>query len=153
MKRIAAVTCVFAAVGFVLAGVFAFVPIWPCSLIEHFRVQYLFVGIAVVAAASWLAPRWFDAALVALLVDLAIIAPDLGATAHDKQGTHVRVLFSNVHASNTSYDKVAALIADTKPDIVALVETRAPWFEKLAPALAGFQRIEHEREDNFGLGL
>jgi len=146
-------TCVFAAAGFVLVGVLAFVPIWPCSLIEHFRVQYLFGGIAIVAATCRLAPRWFDAALIALLVDLAIVAPDLGATARDKQGTHVRLLFSNVLATNTSYDKVAALIAETKPDLVALVETRAPWFEKLAPVLAGFQRIEHVRADNFGLGL
>ncbi len=153
MRRLAGAASALAVAGFLLVGLLMFVPVWPCTMLEHFRVQYLLGGVAIAAAAFWLSPRWFDAALIALLLDLVIVAPDLGSTTRDRGGTRVRVLFSNVLASNTSYDKVAALIAETKPDIVALVETRAPWFEKLAPVLAGYQRIEHDRPDNFGLGL
>lgn len=146
MKAIAAVVVA----GYVLAGVLAFVPAWPLTLIEHFRVQYLVVGIGVVGLA-WL--RWFDAALIAWLVNLAIVAPDLGAAAHARSGTHVRVVFANVLASNTNYDAVRRLVRETQPDVVALVETRAPWFSELAPVLAGYQKLEHDRRDNFGLGL
>lgn len=148
MKHIAHIVVV----GYVLAGILAFVSKWPLSLIEHFRVQYLLAGILVVACAV-LGRRFFDGALIAWLVNLAIVAPDLGASAHEKAGTHVRLVFSNVLASNEQYARVAALIHDTQPDIVALVETRDPWFAKLAPALADYQKLEHDRDDNFGLGL
>lgn len=146
MKRVAMIL----AAGYVLVGVLAFVPVWPLSLIEHFRVQYLLGGIPVVVAAWW--SQAFDAALIAWLVDLAIVAPHMHGRA-SVDGTHVRVLFANVLASNTEYERVRALIAETKPDVVALVETKHPWFAEVAPALAGYSRIEHERDDNFGLGL
>jgi endonuclease/exonuclease/phosphatase (EEP) superfamily protein YafD len=139
-------------VGYVLCGLLAFVPVWPLTLIEHFRVQYLLVGIGVVGCAV-VGKRFLDAALIAWIVNLAIVAPDLGASAHDKTGTHVRMVFSNVLSANRSYDKVAAVIRETQPDIVALVEMRAPWFAELAPALADYQKLEHGRDDNFGLAL
>jgi endonuclease/exonuclease/phosphatase (EEP) superfamily protein YafD len=146
VKRVASI----AAVGYVLVGVLAFVPIWPLSLIEHFRMQYLLGGIPVVVVAWW--SRAFDAALVAWLVDLAIVAPHMhGRTSVD--GTHVRVLFANVLASNTEYERVRALIAETKPDVIALVETRAPWLAEVGPAVEGYARIVDERTDNFALGL
>lgn len=151
MKRVLVATLAACVAGYALVTLLAFVPVFPCSMLEHFRVQYMFAGIAVVAAAH--RSRWFDAALIAWLVNLALVAPDLGGRARERQGTAVRVLFVNVLASNTEYTRVASLIAETQPDIVALVETRAPWFEKLAPALADYARIEHDRADNFGLGL
>lgn len=151
MKRAAIIACALAAAGYALVSLLAFVPVFPLSMLEHFRVQYLLAGIPIAAACAWM--RWLDVALIAVLVNLVIVAPDLGATATTKRGTHVRLLFANVHASNTEYGRVAALIAETKPDIVALVETRAPWFAELAPALVDYRRIEHDRNDNFGLGL
>jgi endonuclease/exonuclease/phosphatase (EEP) superfamily protein YafD len=152
VKRLGAATAHVVIVGYVLAGVLAFAPVWPLSLIEHFRVQYLVVGVGVVGAAI-LGTRFFDAALIAWLVNLAIVAPDLGGSAHAKTGTHVRLVFANVLSANRAYDKVAALIRETQPDIVALVEMRAPWFAELAPALAGYEKLEHGRDDNFGLAL
>jgi endonuclease/exonuclease/phosphatase (EEP) superfamily protein YafD len=152
VRRLGAAAAHVVVVGYVLAGVLAFVPAWPLSLIEHFRVQYLLVGIAVVGCAV-LGKRFFDAALIAWLVNLAIVAPDLGASAHEKAGTHVRMVFSNVLSSNRSFDKVAAVIRENQPDLVALVEMRDPWFAELAPALAGYEKLEHGRDDNFGLAL
>jgi endonuclease/exonuclease/phosphatase (EEP) superfamily protein YafD len=152
VRRLGAAAAHVIVVSYVLAGLLAFVPAWPLSLIEHFRVQYLVVGIAVVGCAV-LGKRFFDAALVAWLVNLAIVAPDLGASAQGKSGTHVRMVLSNVLSSNRSYDKVAALIRESQPDIVALVEMRDPWFAELAPALAGYEKLEHGRDDNFGLAL
>jgi endonuclease/exonuclease/phosphatase (EEP) superfamily protein YafD len=151
VKRVVVAAVGLAAVGYVLVTLLAFVPAFPCTMLEHFRLQYTLAGVAVVAAAH--RSRWLDAALIAWIVNLALVAPDLGASATTKQGTHVRVLFCNVLASNTEYARVASLIADTQPDIVALVETHSSWFEQLAPALAGYERIEHDRKGNFGLGL
>ncbi|MDQ3341507.1 MAG: endonuclease/exonuclease/phosphatase family protein [Myxococcota bacterium] len=151
MKRVVVAAIGLVVAGYALVTLLAFVPVFPCSMLEHFRLQSMFAGIAIVAVAH--RSRWLDASLIAWIVNLALVAPDLGTSATAKQGTHVRVLFCNVHASNTDFAAVASLIADTQPDIVALVETRAPWFEKLAPVLAGYERIEHPREDNFGLGL
>ncbi|HLL21506.1 MAG TPA: endonuclease/exonuclease/phosphatase family protein [Kofleriaceae bacterium] len=142
-----------AAAGLVLVGALLFVPLWPCTLLEHFRVQYLLGGSVIVAAAFAFASRWFDAALIALLVDLVAITSDLSATAHVKQGTPVRVLYANVLTSNTRHAELSALIATTAPDVVALLETDRTWFEALAPALAGYERIEYARNDNFGLAL
>lgn len=141
---------IIAVVGYALAGVLAFVPVWPLSLIEHFRVQYLFAGLAVLGL-GWV--RGFDVALIAWLANFGIVASDLGGSAHAKTGTHVRILFANVLASNQDYEAVRALIRAEQPDIVAVVETRAPWFTELGPALAGYQKLEHDRRDNFGLGL
>ena len=142
-----------AAIGFLAVVVAAFVPVFPCTMLEHFRVHYVVGGIPVAVAAYFFAPRCFDAALIAVLVQLAIVAPDLGSSAVTKQGTRVRVLFANVLTSNTQHARVARLIVETQPDVIALVETNQIWFDALAPALAGYERLEHPRRDNFGCAL
>ncbi len=152
MKLVRALSAI-AAAGLVVTVALSFLPFWPCALFEHFRVQYLVTGVAFIVAAYWLAPRWFDAALIAWLVDLAVVAPHLQGSAVEKSGTHVRLLLSNVLTTNPHADRIAALVAETKPDLIALVETDEAWFEKLAPALAGYQRIEQAFAGNFGLGL
>ena len=149
MSKLAAI----AAIGYALGIALSFVPIWPCSLLEHFRVQYLFAGAVVAGIAYAFARRWFDAALVALLLDLLVVAPDLGAPARAAAGTPVRLLLANVLRSNPHHDRVATLIAETNADVIALVETDQPWFDALAPVLAGYARLEHHRDDNFGLAL
>ena len=151
MNRTVVYAVALAAIGYALVTLIAFLPWFPCSMLEHFRLQYAIAGVVVAAAAH--RSRLFDAALIAMIVNLALVAPDLGGTAHARSGTRVRVLFANVLASNTEYVAVARLIAETQPDLVALVETRDPWFANLAPALAGYARIEHRRDDNFGLAL
>ena len=151
VKRAVVFLVALASIGYAAVTLLAFVPKFPLTMLEHFRLQYAIAGVVVVAIAH--RSRAFDVALIAMLINLAIVAPDLGTPAHAKAGTRVRVLFANVLASNTQYDAVAKLIADTHPDVVALVETRDPWFTNIAPALAGYARLEHPREDNFALGL
>jgi len=54
------------------------VPIWPCPLFEHFRVQYAVAGLVVVGCTAVLRMRgYFDAAALAALVHVIWIAPDL----------------------------------------------------------------------------
>ena len=151
MKRVAVVVATVAAAGFVLVGLLAFVPVWPCSLIEHFRVQYLLGGIAIVAGA-W-CTRLFDAALIAWLIDFAAVAPHMHGAHTDRDGVHVRILWANVLATNTHFDRVRALIAETQPDVVALTEVYGPWASEIAPALAGYEKLEDLRPDFFATGV
>jgi endonuclease/exonuclease/phosphatase (EEP) superfamily protein YafD len=162
VRRTAAAAVCLAVVGFVAVLAASFVPLHPLALVEHFRVQLAAGGLAVVGAAGWLAfgprwldARWFDAALIALLVLACVIVPDLGAARRAvPDGAPVRVLEVNVLRSNRSFQQVARLIADEQPDLVALVEVDARWLAELAPALAAYPaRIEAPRDDNFGLAL
>lgn len=155
MRRWAIVVTKLAVVG-MIGTLVAFVPIWPIALLEHFRVQYVAVGVAIVAAAAALRiTGWLDAAALVTLINLCTIAPDLSASTRAlPAGAPLRVLLLNVHTQSTGYDDVSRLIADTHPDVVALVEVDRVWLEKLAPAVASYpQRFEHPRNDNFGLAL
>src|SRR5512139_1327537 len=67
-----------ATIAVVAACVLPLVPLWPCDLLQHFRVQYAVVGAIVVAAAAVMrVPGYFDAAAIATLLHLWWIAPDL----------------------------------------------------------------------------
>lgn len=156
VKRLATALVAIGALGVVTAFVISLVPVWPLSLFEHFRVQYVGVGVLVVAASAAIQLRgWFDAAAIATLAHVLWLAPDLvRARPAVSEGTHVRILLLNVLRSNTHHDQVARLIEDTNADVVALMEVDEPWFRALAPALAAYPaRLEHERTDNFGIAL
>ncbi len=143
-------------VGYVVALLLSLVPVYPFTLLEHFHVQLAVGGIVLAAAAAALRIRgYFDGAALAVLLELLIITPDLAAGRRDvPAGTARRVLLLNVHTESTGYDQVRALIADTHPDVVALVEVSDRWLVELAPALVGYPgRIESPRSDNFGLAL
>ena len=131
------------------------VPIWPCMLLEHFRLQYVAVGVPVVALAAALRLRgYFDVAAIATLINLLPIAADLGASPRLASGTPIRVLVLNVLTSSTSFEQVRRLIADEQPDLIGLLEVDQRWLDALAPTVADYPgRIEVPRPDNFGVAL
>lgn len=135
----------------------SFVPVWPCALLEHFRVQYLAGGVLVVAVAAALRlGAACDTAAIVALLELLIIAPDVSASrrALPTHGTGRRVLLLNVHTESTTYPEVRALIDELHPDIIGLVEVSRRWLDELAPALATYPgRLEAPRDDNFGVAL
>lgn len=156
LKRRAITLVVLAAFGVAAAALVALLPVWPLELAEHFRVQYLVVGLLVVIAAAALRLRgWFDAAAIATLVHLSFVFPDLAQRQRPvPDGTRVRILLLNVHTSSTTYAAVSKLITDTNADIVALVEVDQKWLDGLAPTVARYSsRIEHPQTDNFGVAL
>lgn len=156
-RGLAAAAASIAAVGLVGATLATLIPVWPCVLLEHFRLQYVWGGALVVLACAGLRMRgWFDIALIATVFHACWVLPDLSRSARPlpATGEPLRMLVLNVHTSSSSYDEVARLVADTKPDVVGLVEIDAAWLGKLAPALAGYpHRIEDPFEGNFGLAL
>lgn len=157
LRRAGTAAVQLAAAGTVLVIAASHVPVWPCTLLEHFAVQYVVAGAVVVAAAAALARRvWLDAALIAWLFELAIVTPDLSSSRREppRNGLPVRLLLLNVLTESTGFEHVRRLIRDEHPDVIALIETDHRWLAELAPALTGYpSRIETARTDNFGMAL
>jgi len=157
LRRLVIAATALASVGLVGACLVPLVPVWPCMLLEHFRVQYAVVGLSIVAGTAGLGMRgYFDAAAIATLVQLITIAPDLCGTPRPipEGGVPIRVLVLNVHTESTGFDRVRRLIEDVRPDVIGLVEVSRRWLDEIAPAVAGYAgRLEEPRDDNFGVAL
>ncbi|HEY5926603.1 MAG TPA: endonuclease/exonuclease/phosphatase family protein [Kofleriaceae bacterium] len=157
LRRLATGAIAVAAVGVVASVLLPLVPAWPFVLFEHFRFQYVWAGALVVGACAALRMRgWFDAALIATLLNAMHVLPDLSRSAQSMpaNGTPMRVLLLNVHTSSSAFDDVKRLIADTNADIVGLLEVDDRWLAALAPAVTAYpHRIETPRDDNFGIAL
>lgn len=133
------------------------VPMHPLTLLEHFRLQLLFACAAATLLAGLASvPVGFDLALANTLLALVLVAPALsGEPLPAPAGAvRVRVLLANVLTSNPDHQRLAALIAETKPDLIALVETNRAWVEKLEPTVAEYRgRATVDDAANFGLAL
>lgn len=161
-RRLACAVVSLAVASFIAVLVASFLPLHPFALVEHLRVQLAIGGAAVAAAAGalalgagWLDARWFDAAMFALLVDAAVIVPDLASARRPVgEGAPVRVLVVNVFSASERYEDVRRLIDRERPDVIGLLEVSSGWLRELAPALAAYpSRIEEPRSDNFGMAL
>jgi endonuclease/exonuclease/phosphatase (EEP) superfamily protein YafD len=146
-----------ACLGFALTYLATWIPIWPCVLFEHFRVQCVEGGLIVVAATAALRLRgYFDIALIATVLNALPVASDLvgNPSSEPRDGTRVRVLVLNVHTESNSYEEVRRLISDENPDVVGLVEVDQRWLNAIAPAMTEYHgRIEAPRADHFGVAL
>lgn len=144
-----------AAAGSLLLLLLSLIPIWPFVLLEHFRVQIVVGALVVAFATGVLRIRgYFDVALIALCCHALWLVPDLTRARRPvPPGTKVRVLLLNVLRENSQFAEVRALIGDVKPDVIGLVEIDYRWVDGVALAVAGYQRLEHPRRDNFGLAL
>lgn len=156
MIRVLAALRRVAVVGFAVGVVASFVPVYPCTLLEHFRIHALLAGLVLAALAH--RDRWLDLALIGVLLEGIAIAPDLAAAPRvipaGPGSTSVRLLLYNVHRAATSYEATRALIRDSRADLVGLLEVDDRWLRELAPVLAGYPgRIERTRDDNFGIAL
>jgi endonuclease/exonuclease/phosphatase (EEP) superfamily protein YafD len=156
-KRLGIATAALAAVALVGACLVPLVPVWPCVLFEHFRVQYAAGGLIVVGCTAAFRMRgYFDVAALATLVQLIWIAPDLCGSPQPipSDGAPIRVLVLNVRTESSGFDRVRRLIEDVRPDVIGLVEVNQRWLDAIAPAVAGYTgRLEQPRNDNFGVAL
>lgn len=156
-KRLVIAAVSLAALAVAASCLIPWIPVWPCMLFEHFRLQYVEVGVVVVVAAAVLRLRgYFDIAAIATLVHMLWIVSDLSGSAGTvaPDGTPIRVLVLNVHTESRSFEQVRQLIADEKPDLIGLVEVDRRWLDAIAPAVVEYPgRVEEPRSDNFGLAL
>lgn len=155
--RLAIAAIAIGCVALVATCLVPLVPVWPCVLFEHFRVQYIVGGVVLACCAAAFGTRISaDVALIATLVHLLWIAPDLCRAPRPlpRDGARVRVLVLNVHTESSSFDEVRQLIDDVRPDVVGLLEVDERWLHGVAPAVAAFAgRLERPRNDNFGVAL
>lgn len=132
-------------------------PLYPLTLLEHFRLQLLLAcAAATLLAALARVPLGFDLALANTLLALVLVAPALSGEPQPAPAgaARVRVLLANVLTSNPEHERLIALLADTNPDLIALVEPNDGWFSALRPAVAGYPgRVEVSDLGNFGLAL
>lgn len=121
----------FGALGALGAWLSLVAPIF--DIVSHARVPLaaLLVAIALLHLPAQ-RPRWALAALLAALVAAApawnYIAPPRTET---PAGAKVRVLFHNAWMGNTDPSRVIALARATSPDVVALIEVRRDWRDRL----------------------
>lgn len=114
---------------------------WGFELFVHFRVQYLFAGVAL-AVALWVLRRRLMALLALALsaVHAVVAMPMLFApalAAHDEAPSSIagagpsaaplRVLSINVFGANREYDKVFAYVRAERPDVLILLEVTPQW--------------------------
>lgn len=107
------------------------------ELTTFFRLQYAVVlGCAALAA---VALRTFRLALVAVLlvaVNVVVIARAPPAPAAAKDGSvRLRILVANVEYGNHDYPRLARLVDEVDPDVVALTELTPAWVRALSSAL------------------
>jgi len=155
MVRFARAVTALVIVGAFVAALAAQIPVWPLELFDHFRVHYLAIGLLATAAAFALQLRgYFDAGALATLMNVCVLLPDAPRASVPAEGTPLRVLLLNVHTSSSDFGAVRRLIDDTHPDLIGLVEVDQRWLDALAPSLTAYMgRIEHPRDDNFGVAL
>jgi endonuclease/exonuclease/phosphatase (EEP) superfamily protein YafD len=126
------------------------------ELATLFRLHY--AAVLVVAALVALILRQFPVALAAsflVVVNLVVISRMPSAPASAKADSpRLRVLIANVEYGNREYGRLARLVVETDPDLVAIIELTPAWVRGLQPALS---RHRHRRlapeEGAYGVGL
>lgn len=130
---------------------------WFCELFCHFRAQgALWLGLCALAAFALRARRLGLVALVACLAHLVPLVPwYFGAPpAAPRNAPRWSAAFANVLTENPDHRTIATLLDTRSPELLALVETDARWLRDLSPVTGRYAyRLEHAREDHFGLAL
>jgi endonuclease/exonuclease/phosphatase (EEP) superfamily protein YafD len=126
------------------------------ELTSLFRLQYaVLLGCAAVAAAALRSFRVALAALLLVVLNVAVIArvPPAPATADDG-GIRLRFLVANVEYGNRDYGRLARLVDEVDPDVVALTELTPAWVRALSSTLDdhAYRRLAPQ-EGAYGVGL
>lgn len=110
---------------------------WIADTFVHFRIQYLLIGLIVLALTFWHRNKWLAIASVATIVFNVsqvltyFVVPGIGE-AHAKpvpaSGFETyRIASANIYSRNDSFALIADWIKREDPDYVALLEVRPPW--------------------------
>ena len=126
------------------------------ELFSHFRLQYLFVALLLTLA--FLAMRWpsysvIGIATVALNAWFVVpwYIPDDEAPARTAD---LKIMLSNVLATNESAERFMALVAEETPDVLVIQEATPVWMAQLGSLHAAYpHRIAEPREDPFGIAV
>jgi endonuclease/exonuclease/phosphatase (EEP) superfamily protein YafD len=126
------------------------------ELTTLYRLQYAVVlACAAVAAVALRSFRLALAALLLVVVNVVVIARVPPAPAAAKDGSiRLRLLVANVEYGNHDYGRLARLIGEVDPDVVALTELTPAWVRALSSSLGdhAYRRLAPQ-EGAYGVGL
>lgn len=129
---------------------------WVFDLCSHFRLQYMFVGLAF--SMILLLQRSFRFALISAIIALICvfevytILPTQQSTSSNHKS--FKLITINLLSSNDSYSKALGFINAENPDILVLQEFTTAWSNYLAPHLNDYpHQYLIPQEDNFGLAI
>jgi endonuclease/exonuclease/phosphatase (EEP) superfamily protein YafD len=129
--------------------------LWIFELFTHFRVQ-LVATLALLALVFALrrAWRWCAALAFGLAVNVAPLVPYLRPGTTPAAAATLNVLSVNVQADNDEYAGLVDGIAQTRPDVVLVVEFTERWSERLASLDTEYpHQFLLPKEDKFGIAL
>lgn len=132
---------------------------WILDLLSHFRWQYLFVSLVVMAVAAWRRVRWVVAAAgLTLLLNGVLIGrlawPQGPHRTSIAPGSALTVASLNVLRINSRKQDVLEYLQALDADVIFLMEVDEQWLAALQPLEARYpHRFARPRPDNFGLAL
>lgn len=132
---------------------------WLLDIASHFRVQYGIL-LALGAALAW----WLGFPLLGLVAavlgfsNLVVVLPlyvrPRSALAATPLTPAHRVLFANLWQPNRQHESLRALVEETAPDLILLVESNQRWLDELEPLRPAYPFwAVQPREDNYGVAL
>jgi len=141
---------------FSLAG-FAGMYSWLLDLLAHFRMQYLYIAVAITVVWSIFKDRrYILLSIVIIIVNLYDILPYYfkDSTQAAKDAKSIKVLTYNVLSQSQEYKKVVKTILKYDADIVFLIETNQAWIDGVKEINQTYPYSSIKtREDNFGIAL
>ena len=125
------------------------------QLFTHFRLQYLAVSVLLLAALAYLRSPVFSATLlICALANAAVVMPWYSDRLTETGTSEIKVLYANVLRSNVEHDRLFALIAEQRPDLVFLQEVSPQWAAALEGLRGNFpHRYVEARAGSFGIAL
>lgn len=130
---------------------------WYLDLLSHFRIQY--IALIVFALCVTLFWKYYKSAAV-FLVCLGVHVFDVAKSQSDHdfetelEGPRLRIMSSNLLASNTDYDAHVQIIKSVNPDVIVFQEYTYAWQAALSFALGEYPyKVEVPAHHAFGNAL
>ena len=127
------------------------------DLLAHFRIQYIVLILGLVCLAFGLRRCWIALILFLCLSIHAheVITSQLPADlVADADGPAIRVMSSNLLASNTQYEEYGRYIFDIDPDIIVFQEYTRAWAKALESSLLEYEhRLSIQHNSPFSIAI
>jgi len=139
-----------------LLSAFSYLHLW-FDLLSNFRIQYI-VLIFIALCVSLISRKYV--ALIVLMFCFGVHILEVAQSQWPVASTGVpdvrsiRVMTSNVHASNSNYQEKIDYVNDVKPDVVVILEYTHAWHSALSVGLEEYMhRVTFPSTGPFGIGL
>lgn len=128
---------------------------WSFDLFAHFRVQYMQIGLVLIAITLWKRLNKRAVALIALAVlNYAFVLPLYFGKPDPPTQKTIRAMLMNLNAANGNTDQVLQSIRTADPDLLLLEEVTPKWATELTVLDANYpHRLAKPRPDCFGIML